>query len=256
MKAICKSLTTILVTLMIFQPVFSWAGPGAHVIPQGKVSVLADGKEIGQFQSEMPLPEGALMLCRGSCLVQTQNIQLVAQDLAVFALTEGKARWDLSVKSGQVDFAIRAGAKPISFHTPYDTLQTERAIVPATNTAMVRGSIVVSETESILVIQDGALQVMDADGTQLVQPGQSIRLAQTQMTQQQTNDKEEQDKKKAAAAGGAAGGAAASGEAAGGFAGLSTTTLVAVGVGVAAAVAVGVAVGLSGGGGTTPVSGQ
>jgi len=117
MKAICKSLIAILVTLLVFQPVFSWAGLGARVIPQGKVSVLADGKELSPIQSEMPLPEESLMLCKGSCLVQTQNIQLVAQDRAVFALTEGKARWDLTVKSGEVDFAMRTGAKPISFHT-------------------------------------------------------------------------------------------------------------------------------------------
>jgi hypothetical protein len=255
MKATCKSLIMILVMLLVFQPVFSWAGQGARVIPQGKVSVLTDGKEVGQFQSEMPLPEGSLMLCKGSCLVQTQNIQLVAQDRAVFALTEGKARWDLTVKSGQVDFAIKTGAKPISFHSPYDSIQADRAIVPATNTAMVRGSIAVSESEAVLAKAEGTLQMIDAEGTQLVQPGQSIRLAQTQMTPQETKEKEEEDIKKAAAA--ATVGAAGASAAAGGFAGLSTTTLVALGVGVAAAVAVGVAVGGGGGGGeSAPVSPQ
>lgn len=166
-----------LAALLIVQPVFSWAGTGARVIPQGKVSLLEEGKEVSQFQSELPLPEGTLMLCNGSCLVQTQSLQLVAQDRAVFALAEGKARWDLTVKSGQVDFSMRPDAKPVSFHTPHDTMAAERAIMPAGSTARVRGSVRVTERESLLSIQEGALQVMSPDGTMLVQPGQALRLA-------------------------------------------------------------------------------
>ena len=177
MRNVSKTLIAVLATLLIVQPMLSWAGQGARVIPEGKVSLLADGKEVNQFQSEMPLSEGSLMLCNGRCLVQTQNIQLVAQDKAVFALAEGKSYWDLTVKSGQVDFSMRADAKPISFHTPLDTIQTQQALVPASNAGMVKGSIKVSEKEAVLSIQEGALQVMAPDGTQLVQPGQAIRLA-------------------------------------------------------------------------------
>jgi hypothetical protein len=177
MKHISRAIVFFLAMLMVIQPVLSWAGSGARVIPQGKVSILEEGKEATQFQSEMPLPEGTLMLCNGNCLVQTQNLQLVAQDKAVFALAEGQARWDLTVKSGQVDFAARPDAKPISFHTPHDTIPVERAIVPASGTAMVRGSIKVSATESVLSVQEGTLQVMSPDGTVLVQPGQGLRLA-------------------------------------------------------------------------------
>ncbi len=176
MKCISKTMVFILATLLIVQPCFSWAGTGARVIPQGKVSILEEGKEVTQFQSELPLPEGTMMLCNGKCVVQTQSLQLVAQDQAVFALAEGKARWDLTVKSGQVDFAMRPEGKPISFHTPLDTIQMERAVMPASGTGMVRGSVVVSKTDSNLVIHEGTLQVMGPDGTMLVNPGQAIRL--------------------------------------------------------------------------------
>ena len=179
-------LVSILAMVLVFQPVFSWAGPGARVIPQGEVSLLEDGRAVSQFQSELPLPEGTLMLCSGSCLVQTQNLQLVALDQAVFALAEGKDRWDLTVKSGQIDFAIRSDAKPVSFHTPHDTIQAEGSIVPASGSATVKGSIKVSETESVLSIQEGAMQVMSPGGTVLVQPGKVIRLAQAQMTPKAT----------------------------------------------------------------------
>jgi hypothetical protein len=220
MKGISRTLIAIMAIVMVVQPALAWAGPGARVIPQGKVSLLVDGKEVNQFQSEMPLPEGTLMLCSGRCLVQTQNIQLVAQDQAVFALAEGQARWDLTVKSGQLDFALRTGSKPVSFHTPHDTIQAERAIVPASSTAMVRGSLTVTESESVMSIQEGALQVMSPDGTQLVEPGQSIRLAQSQVAPPQKKD---DDKKKA--------GAVVVGT---GAAGIGTAALIGAGVGVAA----------------------
>jgi len=196
MKGISKSLVFVLAMLLVVQPMLSWAGGGARVIPQGTVSLLADGKEVSQFQSEMPLPEGSLMLCNGNCLVQTQNIQLVAQDRAVFALAESKARWDLTVKSGQVDFAMRTGAKPISFHTPHDTVQAEQAILPASGTAMVRGSIIVTEKESVVAVQEGALQMMSSDGTLLAQPGQSIRLVAQDTSSQKPGEKKGEDKKK------------------------------------------------------------
>jgi hypothetical protein len=186
MKIVSRTLIAVLAALLVIQPMLSWAGQGARVIPEGKVSLLADGKEINQFQSEMPLSEGSMMLCNGRCLVQTQNIQMVAQDQAVFALAEGKAYWDLTVKSGQVDFSMRADAKPIAFHTPLDTIQTAQALVPASNTGMVKGSIKVTEKESVLNIQEGALQVMAPDGTQLVQSGQAVRLAAAGTTDDKT----------------------------------------------------------------------
>jgi mannose-6-phosphate isomerase-like protein (cupin superfamily) len=257
MKGVSKGAIFLLAICLVFQPVLSWAGPGARVIPTGKVSLLSEGREVNQFQSEMPLPEGSLMLCNGSCLVQMPGIQLVAQDKAVFALTEDKDRWDLSVKSGQVHFAMRADAKPVSFHTPHDSLQTAQAIIPAGSGGVVRGSISVTQAESVLAIEEGTLQVMSADGTMLVQPGQTIRLAQAQMTPQQ---KEEQDKKKAGAAAAGAGavgaGAAVAGAGAGGatIAGVGGAVVagtVVTGIAVTAA-----AVGTSGFSGGTALSPQ
>lgn len=181
MNRITRTLVVVLAMVFVLQPVLSLAGSGARIIPQGKVSLLEEGREASQFQSEMPLPEGMLMLCNGNCVVQTPNLQLVARDQAVFALAEGKGRWDLTVKTGQLDFALRPDAKPISFHTPHDTLQTEGAIVSASGAGMVRGSLTVTESESVLTMHEGTLQVMNTDGTVLVEPGQGLRLAQAPM---------------------------------------------------------------------------
>lgn len=178
MNCLLRTLVAILAMVFVFQPVLSVAGSGARVIPEGRVSLLEGGGEASQFHSELPLPEGTLMLCNGNCVVQTPALQLMARDQAIFALTEGKGRWDLTVKTGQIDFAVRPDAKPISFHTPHDTLQTDGAIVSASGAAMVRGSLSVTESESILTMYEGTLQVMSADGAVLVEPGQGLRLAQ------------------------------------------------------------------------------
>jgi hypothetical protein len=255
MKAIGKSLIAVLVALLMFQPVLSWAGAGTRIIPQGKVSLLSEGKEVSQFQSEMPLPEGSLMLCNGSCLVQSQNIQLVALNQAVFALAESNVRWDLTIKTGQVDFTIRPGAKPISFHTPHDTVQAERAILPASTDSMVRGSIIVTEKESVVAIQEGALQMMSSDGTQLVQPGQAILLAQT--PQSGTQSTKQGDEKKKAGAAPVEGGTAGAGNVFYENGALTTVGWVTVGVLAAGAVAgIAIAASSGGGGGGTPVSPQ
>lgn len=233
MKKISEFLAIVLVAALVAQPMVAMAGSPNRLVPTGNVSVLANGKEVNRFKSEMPLPEGLLMACSGSCLVQTQGLQLVAQDQAVFALTDGEKNYDMTVKSGRVDFAIRAEAKPVAFHTPQDLIRAEQAIVPAGTNGLVRGYVTVSDTGTELNVQEGALQVVSQNGTQTVKPGQPmIILAQAQMN----GEKDKKDKKAAGAvvAGGGAAGAAAGGG------GLSTTAMVIGGV-MAAGIAGGVA---------------
>ena len=228
MKKFCKSFVVVLAALLVAQPMLAAAASSARIIPTGNVSLLADGKEMSQFRSEMPLPQGALMACNGNALVQTQNLQLVAVDKTVFALAESQKQWDLTVKSGQVDFAISAQAKPMAFHTPHDSIQAEQAIVPAGSDGLVRGSLSVAENGTELTIQEGALQVMTSEGQQLVQAGHSVVLAQAKVG----------NAGKVAAAGTAAT-AAGAGVAAAGGSGISSTTALAAGGVVAAGIAAG-----------------
>ena len=181
MKKMSKMCIVSLAALFVAQPMLATAGSSARLIPAGSVRVMDNGKEINNFKSEMPMPQGLTMAVNGKCIVQSQSLQLVAQDQAVFALNEAESRYDLTIKSGRVDFAMRPEAKPVSFHTPHDLIQSEQAIVPAGNAGLVRGFVTVSEEKTELSIQEGALQVMSSDGTQLVQPGHSIVLAQARL---------------------------------------------------------------------------
>lgn len=181
MKGWKESVVVVVAALFLLQPVLAMAASPARVIPAGKVSVLSDGKEVSQFRSEMPLPQGSMLACDGKCLVQTQGLQLVARDKAIFALSEAQSKWDLAVKSGSIDFAISANAKRLAFHTARDLIEVQEAIIPASSDGLVRGTIAVTENQTQLTVHQGALRVAGLDGEQLIQSGQFITLAQANM---------------------------------------------------------------------------
>jgi len=222
-------LIVVMAALLVGQPMLVMGASSARLIPTGNVSVLADGKPGTQFRSEVPLPEGLLLASNGNCLVQTHGLQLVVHDKAVFSLTEGESRWDLTVKNGRVDFAMRPEAKPMAFYTPHDLIQTEQATAPAGTSGVVRGFVTVTEQGTELTLQEGSLQVASSQGSQVVEAGQSLALA------------------KAAGAAGATAAAATAAQAgaAGGAGGLSSASIAA---GAAVLGGVGMAAGFSVGG--------
>lgn len=50
----------------------------ARIIPGGKVSIIQDGKVIGEFSNEAPLPEGSLLRCEARCTVKLDDLYMVA----------------------------------------------------------------------------------------------------------------------------------------------------------------------------------
>lgn len=182
MKTRVEIVALLLVGCLVAQPMAGYAGASARLVPSGKVSVMDKGKEVNQFRSEMPLPQGILMACNGSCVVQAQNVQVVVHDKAVFALVDDSSQWDLTVNAGRVDFALRAEGKPISFHTPHDLIETQQMIIPAGSEGVLRGHVTVTEKTTELAVDAGAMQVLTRNGVELVEQGHTIVLAQAQMT--------------------------------------------------------------------------
>ena len=218
-------MTAVLVAMLVVQPAVVMAGSSGRLIPSGNVDVFSDGKEVQQIRSEVPLPEGSLMVCNGNCVVQTHGLHLLAQDKSVFAVAMGKEGWNVAVKSGRIEFGVNADAKPIAFLTPQDVIRVNQVIVPVSTDGIVRGSISVNEQGTQLSVEQGTLNVSYNGGEQLVQPGVPIVLAQAD------GGSKSDDQKRAGAVVPPAAGA---GAAAGGAFGMSTTTLMVIG-GVAAA---------------------
>lgn len=166
-----------LVGLLVL-PAGAWAG--AVMRPNGTMSVLENGREVRRIQSEMPVPDGLQLLCNGRCLVQMEGVQMVAHDQAVFAVSEGADSWDVSVKSGRLDFAMRSDADLVTFRTPHDVVRFEDAVFSADTGSMVRGSLIVTENETRLALHEGTLKVASRNGSQVLSPGAEIRLASSE----------------------------------------------------------------------------
>jgi hypothetical protein len=167
----------VLVGLLVL-PAGAWAG--AVMRPNGTMSVLENGREVRRIQSEMPVPDGLQLLCNGRCLVQMEGVQMVAHDQAVFAVSEGADRWDVTVKSGRLDFAMRSDADLVTFRTPHDMIRFEEAIFSADTGSMVRGSLIVTEKETRLALHEGTLKVASRNGSQVLSPGAEIQLASSE----------------------------------------------------------------------------
>jgi hypothetical protein len=151
---------------------------GSRLIPGGTVELIADGKAVTKFQSEVPLPDGLLMVVEGNCVVQTGGVQLVARDKSVFALSEGPQHWNLTIKQGHVDFALRPDAKPVTFMTPHKTIESQQAIAPASTSGLVRGYVNVTDQDTQFVVTQGSLRTASATvGPRDVQKGQGVMLA-------------------------------------------------------------------------------
>jgi hypothetical protein len=149
----------------------------ARIIPSKNGSLLIDGKEVNAFKSEMPLPDGKLVTCKGTCLVQANNMQLVAQDKAVFALSEASQQYGLTVESGRLDFAIGTESKTLVFKTPHHTIPSERNIMPAGDSRLIRGYVLVTEKGTEISTTEGAIQIATGQGSQLIEPGHPLVIA-------------------------------------------------------------------------------
>ncbi len=148
----------------------------ARVIPKGTLSVVQDGKTLGVFQSEVPLPQGASLVCNGECLVQGDKFQLVAHNKAEFSLVKNDKEWVLTVKSGTVEFSMREDAK-LAFVTPKDKYEVRKAVLA---NGLVRGRVDVTATGTefstaagvlYLTSAAGVLYLASADGLHVFQPG-------------------------------------------------------------------------------------
>lgn len=178
-----RKLTAVLLPLLValpaaWQPLCAAEQSAVRLIPLQQVTLLKDGKPAQQFKSEVPLPEGLTLASSGKCLLQTNGLQLMAYDKTVFAVQQADRQWDLSLKTGRIDFTLRADTKPIAFRTPHKLLQTQPALVPASTDGLIKGYVKVAADRTEFVVEQGALRVSTSQGTQLLRNGQSIVLAQ------------------------------------------------------------------------------
>jgi hypothetical protein len=162
-----KNQTVALVVLIAFMAGFPVPGraQSVRVIPvKGSVTVIENGRET-VFKSEIPLPEGAVMVCRGECLVNGPGYRLTARDGARFSvkLNTGRDRdaasanlAAMTVEEGNISVTLAPNTRIIVIGADGQAValtsgaQTSTFVVSAAggvlNIAAVEGSLLVVNT--------------------------------------------------------------------------------------------------------------
>lgn len=173
--------TLILKVLVVFMSIamttvgFSARTNSARVIPTGKVSIIKDGKVVGEFSKEAPLPEGSMLRCEDKCALKLDDTYMVVDPGTEFSVTPAAGHTELHVKEGTVYYRMNESSSPLQIDTPNGEAATGDLIMTDNE---VRGYVRVSGNETeIGVIGGGTMMMETASGEMAVAPGNAITIA-------------------------------------------------------------------------------
>jgi hypothetical protein len=144
----------------------------ARIIPQGKVSIIKDGKVVGEFSKESPLPAGSVLRCEAECVVRLEDVYMVAEPDTVFSVSPAANGHELYVQEGTVYYLLSKSARPLQFRTPAGDATTGDVTVFGNE---LRGYVRANKKQSeIGVIQGGSIVFITPSGDFTVTPGNAI----------------------------------------------------------------------------------
>ena len=156
---------------------FATAGFAARIIPTGKVSIIKDGKVIGEFSQEAPLPEGAILRCEAKCAIQLDDVYMVAEPGTVFSISTMADRHDVLVQQGTLYYSLNESSRPLQFDTPAGNATTgDLSMTDGELRGYVR--VVGNETE-IGVIGGGSMMVETGSGEMMITSGKKVSMTLT-----------------------------------------------------------------------------
>ena len=154
--------------------VFVSAGFAARIVPSGKVSIIKEGKVIGEFSQEAPLPEGALLRCEAKCAIQLDDVYMVAEAGTVFSVSPMADRHDVLVQQGTMYYSLNESSRPLNFDTPAGNATTgDLSMTEGELRGYVR--VVGNETE-IGVIGGGSMTVATGSEEVPVSSGKKVTM--------------------------------------------------------------------------------
>jgi hypothetical protein len=154
---------------------FSANANSARIIPKGTVSVIKDGKVVGEFTQEAPLPEGSLLRCEGQCTVRLGDAYLVAEPDTVFSVSQTANSNELLVQEGTVYFSVNESSRPLHFNTPAGVVTTRQTSL---TDGELRGYVRVSGNEAEVGVIGGGTMIVDTpNGEMAILPGKQVTLA-------------------------------------------------------------------------------
>lgn len=172
---------TIVATTLLLLCSSGFAGTKGRIIPDGTVSLQKNGT-VATFNEQTALDENALIACDGNCMVKLQGVSLVALNQSKFAVKESSDLLNLYVEKGRVNFVVSDASQIFAFYTPDRRfVKTEGFIAPAATDNSVKGFINTTDKSVEIGMERGSMIVQTDEGSQTVNAGQSILLAQAEV---------------------------------------------------------------------------
>jgi hypothetical protein len=165
-----------------------------RIIPKGKVTLFQGKQKVGEFSSEAPFPEGALLSVQGECGVKMSDLYLVAIDKSLFSVQTDPDFRKLSVKTGTVYFALSAMPHILVFQTPDGVITTHHILLKTSaKSGLLKGYVSVTEgITRVGVLEGGSILLSIGNGeTKRINAGQELRLAQAGLFEDKEEEKEE-----------------------------------------------------------------
>jgi len=161
-------------------PCFAADPFAGRILPTKKVSFFTDGKKVGQYTAEAPLPWDVLVKCDGRTAVRMDQMYVVFEDGSSFIISQAGGIETLDLKSGTAYFALKTLPEGLTFDTPQAAVVTEMMTLnAATGDQLLKGYIKTGKDESELgVLEGGSLMVRTAGGQKTIKSGQRIILSQ------------------------------------------------------------------------------
>ena len=163
------------VFLVVTTAGFAAGENSARIIPSGKVSIIKDGKIVGEFSQEVPFPEGSLLRCEERCTVKLDDLYMVAEPQTTFSVAPQAAANELTVRQGTVYYLLPETSRPLQINTPPGDASIREFSVTDSE---LKGYVLVSSGKAeIGVIYGGVMTVETSSGEMVITPGKQITIA-------------------------------------------------------------------------------
>ena len=189
MKQIFKNFFFTALILLLSWGTTAQAVTKGRIMTNGKVTLYKNGQGVTTYTDQGALDENALISCDGTCMVKMQGISLSAIDQTRFALKESADALNLFVGSGKIYFIVTDPTRQFVFYSPTGHhIKTEGFIASANTDSAIKGFVEVKNKATEIGMDTGSMVVQTAEGTQTVNPGQTIVLAMADVPDTQTGE--------------------------------------------------------------------
>ncbi len=177
MKKIVNKIVALTAVLTFSAASISFAAGGS--IGYGDISVFKNDKLVTKFSGQNPIEDGALLVCKGKCMIKSQGISLIGQDASKLAVANEEDTFKIFLKEGKVDYIINSNVRTITFYTPQGSYTIAEVVFNASGQSAVKGTITVDESgQTEISVTEGRLMFTTAEGVKAVNANNKIVLAQ------------------------------------------------------------------------------